>query len=95
VIIQHTGLDAVMQPLAVRYLAPLRAHATGNTQKTMEKGYFVTAMMKQCSEDVAQEDSMIAPVEPLFMESNVVRSKLQSKQRNRRMIFSIDRNGNG
>merc|ERR1712150_470162 len=67
---------------------------SGNTQKTMENGYFATAMMKQCSEDVAQEDSMIVLVEPLFMESNVVKSQLKSEQSNRRMIFWIDRNGN-
>merc|ERR1712150_416672 len=93
-IIQPTGSNAVMQPLVERPLFPLKVRATGNTQKTMENGYFATAMMKQCSEDVAQEDSMIALVEPLFMESNVVKSQLKSEQSNRRMIFWIDRNGN-
>merc|ERR1712110_298172 len=91
---QPTGLNAVMQPLVVRPLCPLKTRVTGNTQKTMENGYFVTAMMKQCSDDVAQEDSMIAQVELLFMESNVVKSWLKNKQMNRRKILSIDRNVN-
>merc|ERR1712001_211056 len=92
VIIQHTGLNAVMQPSAVKHLSPLKARVIGSTQKTMENGCSVTATMKQCSEDVAQDDSMIVQVELLFMESNVVKSKLQSKQRIRRMTFFIDPN---